>query len=63
MVSFFLEAFSMCSSLNHFLVAIAATASSGVTTSWAATNEDTAAIAEIYLCFLVAIMMAAAARP
>lgn len=48
--------------LNHFLSAIAQTGGSGVMTYWAVTNEEIAAIAEIYLCFLVAIAMSALAR-
>ncbi len=46
-----------------FAMGVAVTSSTGLATYWVMTNEETAAIAEIFICLLVAIMTATSSVP
>ncbi len=53
----------MRKSFSLFAMGVAVTTSTGVATYWVMTNEETAAIAEIFICLLVAIMTATYSAP
>jgi hypothetical protein len=52
----------MRKSLSLFTMGLAVTVSTGYATYWSATNEDTAAIGEIWGCILAAMVVLALQR-
>ncbi len=53
----------MRKSFSLLAMGAAITASTGFATYWVMTNEETAAIAEIFICLMVAIMTATNLAP
>ncbi len=53
----------MRKSFSLLAMGAAVTASTGFATYWVMTNEETAAIAEIFICLMVAVMTATNSAP
>ncbi len=53
----------MRKSFSLFAMGAAVTVSTGLATYWVMANEETAAIAEMFICLLVAIMTAFTSAP